>query len=494
MIARLFVPGHYLPGPGAPAHGVVAHVLAVSDTDVTICLADAIERFGDRHRDLTRTFVDHAAGIVAHLDDEVVLSDERLLLLGATFTHEYSVQAAALCNPSVVAHPDQSDVADGALRFVMSVRQVGEGHRSSIGFRTGVVQGDGQVAVDEVGPYTTTLDTVPSGLDADVFRALAAVGDEAVTQASEADRNLWTKLAGASTVADVDEALTLLVDQDDTGGEDDVPGHGGVGSVERLRALSGRFYATVAPKPSPLSERVLYPAAAVESNGMEDARFVRFVDDDATVTYYATYTGFDGRTVSQQLLSTTDFSTFEASPLVGPAASDKGMALFPRRIGGRFAALSRHDRASISIAFSDDIRHWPTATRLVCPRMAWEAVQIGNCGPPIETDAGWLVITHGVGPMRTYSLGAWLLDLHDPTRIIGRLCEPLLVPLPAEQDGYVPNVVYSCGALVHAGTLIVPYGIADAAIGFASIAVSDLLAALEPPSHVPAAALTSSTT
>jgi predicted GH43/DUF377 family glycosyl hydrolase len=211
---------------------------------------------------------------------------------------------------------------------------------------------------------------------------------------------------------------------------------------------------------------------------MEDARFVRFVDDDGASVYYATYTAYDGAAITQQLLETTDFASFSASPIVGPAASDKGMALFPRRIGGRFAALSRFDRESNAVAFSDNPRRWDRAVRFQRPSETWETIQLGNCGSPIETEAGWLVLTHGVGPMRTYSIGAVLLDLDDPTVVIGRLREPLLSPLDDEQDGYVPNVVYSCGALLHADTLVIPFGIADSSIGVATVPLAGLLDAL----------------
>ena len=217
---------------------------------------------------------------------------------------------------------------------------------------------------------------------------------------------------------------------------------------------------------------------SVESKGMEDARFVRFVEDDGTVTYYASYTAYNGTDIGQQLLETKDFVRFTSSPMVGAAAANKGLALFPRRIGGRFAALSRSDRESNAIAYSENPRRWEHALACQVPTTSWEVVQLGNCGSPIETEVGWLVLTHGVGPMRTYTIGAILLDLADPTRILGRLHEPLLSPALDEQDGYVPNVVYSCGALLHAGTLVLPYGIGDSAIGVATVALDELLASL----------------
>jgi predicted GH43/DUF377 family glycosyl hydrolase len=219
---------------------------------------------------------------------------------------------------------------------------------------------------------------------------------------------------------------------------------------------------------------------ATESHGMEDARFVRFTEDDGVPTYYATYTAYNGTDIGQQLLETNDFSEFTSSPLVGAAAANKGLALFPRRVNGRFAAMSRSDRETNSVAFSDDLRHWQDSTPCQMPVRSWEMLQLGNCGSPIETAAGWLVLTHGVGPMRTYNIGVILLDLEDPTRIIGQLQEPLLSPQPDEQDGYVPNVVYSCGALLHMDTVVIPYGIGDSAIGVAAVPLDELLNALHP--------------
>ena len=242
-----------------------------------------------------------------------------------------------------------------------------------------------------------------------------------------------------------------------------------------------RCYAVRFPAPSELTERVLHPARPMESNGLEDARFVRFVDDDDTVTYLAPYTAYDGSTISQQLLSTTDFEAFTSFPLLGAGAANKGLALFPRRIGGRYHALSRYDGEHNAVAIADDLRHWPTTTPLDVTDAAWSSVQLGNCGSPIELPEGWLVLTHGVGAMRTYSIGALLLDLDDPRIVIGQLRQPFLSPSADDQDGYVPNVVYSCGALRHGDRLFVPFGIADCRIGFATVAIADVLAAMSDP-------------
>jgi predicted GH43/DUF377 family glycosyl hydrolase len=271
-------------------------------------------------------------------------------------------------------------------------------------------------------------------------------------------------------VAELEERLTRLQAQLATRRQD--------GSIISLmRRIAERTYDIRFPEDTSLAERVLLPAIAAERNGMEDARFVRFEHRDRAVSYFATYTAYDGVDIAQQLLETTDFRAFTSSPIVNLAAN-KGLALFPRRIGGRFAALSRSDHETNTVVFSENLRLWEDALPYQVPTQTWEVLQLGNCGSPIETDAGWLVLTHGVGPMRTYRIGAILLDLEDPTRIIGQLREPLLSPAPDEQDGYVPNVVYSCGSLVHAGTLILPYGIGDSAIGVATLSLPVLLADL----------------
>jgi predicted GH43/DUF377 family glycosyl hydrolase len=290
--------------------------------------------------------------------------------------------------------------------------------------------------------------------------------------AGEAADYVLDALGDQFTRADLDEQLDKLQTHRRTRGH-------ATATISLIRTIAERTYGVEFADDSVLSERVLYPAMGAEAAGMEDARFVRFLDDDGSVTFYASYTAYSGSHISQQLLETRDFRAFTSTPMVGRAAENKGLALFPRRIHGRFAAMCRSDRESNSIAYSDHPYEWTDSVRCQRPVRAWEALQLGNCGPPIETEAGWLVLTHGVGPMRTYRIGAILLDLEDPTRIVGQLREPLLSPAADEQDGYVPNVVYSCGALVHGGTLVLPYGVGDAAIGVATAPLGDLLTALD---------------
>ena len=468
VITRLFVPGQEgFEHQDSRAGAVLRRILALDEDEVRSSLDDVVTRFDGRHRDLLGTFHRHAGELADRLDTDINRSQSRMLLLGATFTSEFAIEAAALCNPSMVAHPDQEGTAAGSLRYVMSVRGIGEGHRSSIGFRTGVIDAGGLVTIDAPARFASIGSVGSTLLDAAVFRSELA----RLREGGEAADFVLDALDDRFTRADLDEQLDALQLHRSTRGHAQQ-------TISLMRTIAERTYAVEFADDIPLSERVLWPAMAAEAAGMEDARFVRFVDDDGSVRFYATYTAYSGSHISQQLLETTDFQSFTSTPMVGSAAANKGLALFPRRIRGRFAAMSRSDRESNSVAYADDPFIWTTSAPCQQPTQAWEALQLGNCGPPIETEAGWLVLTHGVGPMRTYSIGAILLDLEEPTRIIGRLTQPLLSPAAGEQDGYVPNVVYSCGALVHGETLVIPYGIADSAVGIATVPLRELLAAL----------------
>ena len=468
VITRMFVPGQAeFDHHDSRTTVVLARVLALDHHESQAALDDVLARFDGRHRDLLGAFRRHAAEVVDRLEPGYELTDARRLLLGAAFTSEYAIEGAALCNPSMVAHPEQAGVPDGCLRFVMSVRAIGEGHRSSIGFRTGMVDASGQATFDAMPVFATAGNTGPVTLEAVTFRSELHRLD---SDGENADYVL-NALGRRFTAAELDERLDKLHANLTTRRH-------AARTIDIIRSIAERFYGTSFPETTPLTERVLWPSMGAERHGLEDARFVRFTHDDGSVANYATYTAYDGVDITQQLLETADFRTFTSSPIVGDAAANKGLALFPRRIRGRFAALSRSDRETNTVAFSDNPRQWSSSSPCQVPSRAWEVLQLGNCGSPIETDAGWLVLTHGVGPMRTYSIGAILLDIDDPTIVLGQLQQPLLALNRDEQDGYVPNVVYSCGALVHADTLVLPYGIGDAAIGIASVPMSELLAAL----------------
>ncbi len=466
-VSRLFVPGQETLIRGdSRAKAVIDRVLAMTEEDVDRTLARTRVRFSGRFRDLDST-LERNFGLVAHrLGGDIRVSATRRYLIGACFTQQYSLEAAALFNPSIVPHPDQVGCAPGELRFVMSLRAVGEGHLSSIEFRTGTISGQSAVVIEEPGPFPDTGRSRPGVYDRGVFQdKLAEFG-----HAGEDAQLLWSLLPRRFSMAELEAAIGELSRQQATRGDS-------TALVDRVRWAAASSYEVEFDEEQALSERVLWPGGPAESHGMEDARFVRFTDGE-DLTYYATYTAFDGSGVASHLLETGDFRTFTVSQLAGAATQNKGMALFPRRIGGRYAALSRWDRESNAIAYSGDRHRWGEAITLHTPERPWELIQLGNCGSPIETEAGWLVFTHGVGPMREYAIGAILLDLDKPERLIAALPEPLLVADESERDGYVPNVVYSCGSLLHGGTVVLPYGCSDSSVRIATVDLARLLGEL----------------
>ncbi|TML17584.1 MAG: glycosidase [Actinobacteria bacterium] len=468
VITRFFVPGHEDVGPGdSRAAPVIERILRLGEEDVEAALRDVDERFSDRHEALHQTFSEHAAMVTSRIDPDVSLSKARELLLGASFTHEYAIEGAALCNPSAVLHPHQDASSDAA--FILSVRGIGEGHRSSIGFRTGTVTAAGAVTIDKPGPFPRTGAATQGLHHRDVFHGmLADLGDDRENAAYVLD-GLPPRFDDAHLAARITSLAADKATRRNT-----------ATTIANLRNIARSSYRVDFTVAGELSERVLWPQAPIESHGMEDARFVRFLDERGDVTYYATYTAFDGINVSQQLLQTADFTTFNVSPISGAAAMGKGLALFPRQVDGRYVALSRSDRETNAIAFSDDLRRWDTADTIQIPERPWEILQLGNCGSPIETDAGWLVLSHGVGPMRTYSLGVILLDLDQPQRVLARSVEPIITPDKARRGGYVPNVVYSCGGFAHNDILVLPYGIGDQNISIATLSIEQLLSTLRP--------------
>ena len=450
---------------------ILARVLALPEPEVVEMLSQVLSEFKTRHQRLLDYFLLRYELVRGLLPTNQPLSEDRKLLIGAYFTHEYSLEAAALFNPSIIPHPDQTGLAAGTLRFIVSLRATGEGHISSITFRTGTIDGQGKVSVDVPSRFVTTPDHIPPiSYHKDIFwHQLQELG-----VADNIAETIWKTLPERFTVAEMSQEIQYLrryahhrnTEFDRT--------------ASRLINIAKSNYEVVYSLEQHLTERVIFPTAPNESNGIEDARFVRFVDDDGTVTYVATYTAYDGRVTIPQLLETSDFVRFRICTLNGPEVQNKGMALFPRKIGGQYVMLSRQDGENLYLMFSDDLHFWHDKMPLLKPTYSWEFLQIGNCGSPMETEAGWLVISHGVGPMRKYSIGAFLLDLEDPSRVIARLEHPLLSPDEVEREGYVPNVVYSCGSLVHAGQLILPYAMSDTASSFATVPLADLLAAMKP--------------
>jgi len=466
VIAKPYLPGQEVtPGGESRTPPLMARLLGIPEPEVGEVLAQVMARFAHRHQEFEKILEGHFERVERYLPPATVLTRARRLLIGAYFTHEYSVEAAALCNPSIVFAPDQTGAGPGDIRFVMSLRAVGEGHISSIEFRSGAIEASGDVTFDPAGPgLVAGQRTAARGFDRKAFGAK-------LSELGAGNDFAWSVLSRLPERFSPDELERALAPLRRDGARTAVSYE----AARIIRVLASSHYVTTFPAGSSLSERVLFPAGPHESHGMEDARFVRFADAGGRAKYYATYTAFDGIEIQPQMIETDDFVSFAISTLSGAAAQNKGMALFPRRIGGRYVMLSRKDRENLHLATSDDVRVWNDVAELHRPSNPWDLVQIGNCGSPLETSAGWLVLTHGVGPMRRYAIGAMLLDLEDPRRVIGELPVPLLAPDEAEREGYVPNVVYSCGGLIHGGTLVLPYGFSDFGIRIAQFDVSELL-------------------
>jgi predicted GH43/DUF377 family glycosyl hydrolase len=488
VVMRAYLPADVEPTDGSTrVQRLIDRILELPADEVAPAIADVRRRFEDRHDDLDALFAGSLEEIrtIAEVPDG--LSGELQALLGAYFLHEYSVEAAALTNPSIVLAPDQTGAPNGSVRVIVSLRGVGEGHISSIQLRTGLVGPGGAVQIDEPHPPLLGRRSPPL-FDKGVF--IATLEELAISGASEAQAEEVHRTFADPGNNPVQLALAPLADRftmqqlEQVLRRFELPGvHPDMATLAKstIHWLASSNYELAFPARSHPSQRVLFPRGPSESHGMEDARFVRFTRDDGSVLYLGTYTAYDGFHILPQLIETQDFSTFRIGTLSGSAARNKGIAFFPRRIGGRYVALARSDAENNYLMWSDHLRVWDESHRIQVPVRPWELIQIGNSGAPIETEAGWLVITHGVGPLRTYALGAMLLDLEDPRKILGHLPDPLLVPQADERDGYVPNVVYSCGQIVHDGTLVIAYGASDTEARFASVPLDTLLRELTSP-------------
>ena len=448
---------------------IIARVMELSDAEVERLLEGVLAEFHGRHQRLRDFFLQRYEAVRRHLLTDRHLAEPRRLLIGSYFTQEYALESAALFNPSIVWHPDQSGLAEGTRRFIISLRATGEGHISSVGFRTGTIDAAGTILLSPGSRFVTSPAVVPnSRYEKPLFHhKLLELG----TADAFVDLVL-DPLEEAFTLGELETSIAAVLRQHRSRRSEWEP------LANAVRELAMSNYEISCNGGDDLSERVIFPYAPTETNGIEDARFVRFVDEDGSVRYIATYTAFDGSLVFPQLLETGDFATFRASTLNGPEVAGKGMALFPRKIGGKYVMLSRQDGENISIMTSELIHFWHSRRLLAKPTEPWEFVQVGNCGSPIETEAGWLVLTHGVGPMRKYAIGGMLLDLDDPARVIGRLAMPLLAADENERAGYVPNVVYTCGAILHGRLLVIPYSMSDYATSFATVSLDELLGAL----------------
>lgn len=442
-----------------------ARINKLDDARVDETLAHVRQLYETRHDDLLATFTEHYDAGAALVGWQEQWSLPRRLLAGSYLTMEYAIDSAALFNPSIVRHPDQSNVPAGSLRIVMSLRATGEGHVSSIVFHTGLINAAGEVVLDPPARQLTRARiSLPRLYEKDEFEARLEqmhvpelVVDRVMGELSEPFDlpSLHATVASLKTAGNVSGESAKAME-----------------AIERIASCNYRIRLDDSDQ---LNELVIFPLGPEESRGIEDLRLVEFTEPDGRRMYLGTYTAYDGFRITPMMIKTADFKTFEVFSMNGASATNKGMALFPRQINGQYVVCSRIDGENLFIGKSDTLFRWDEVTKLVEPEMPWEFVQLGNCGSPIETPHGWLLLTHGVGPMRSYSIGAMLLDLDDPTKIIGHMKEPLLVPDEDEREGYVPNVVYTCGLLQHRGNLYIPYAQADKSTGLAVISLDELL-------------------
>ncbi len=447
---------------------VINMVMALSDEQVFSIISPLLQEYSKRHRNITKILQRHCSKLTFLFDALAIDYDSippyRKLLLGSYFTHEYSIESAAFFNPSIIEDPNQTDLEEGERRLIISFRAVGEGHISSIVFRRALIDKFNNISVIPVGNYIDEAEIIRSATyNKKLFLEKALVSHVSVNVLKELDTKLDEHFDYLTLRRIILESQKIEPDP-----VRDV-------ELEKVLWLSDSYYEIIFSMDTDISDRVIFPISEFERKGIEDARFTKFIGDDGQITYYATYTAYDGVIIMPKLLKTKDFYDFKIGPLFGAGAQNKNLALFPRKINGKYAMLSRIDGWNNYIMYSENINVWENPIKLHQPKYSWEFVQIGNCGSPIETEEGWLVITHAVGPMRRYCLSACLLKLDDPSVEIGRLKEPLLVPNPDEREGYVPNVVYSCGSIINNGQLIIPYGLSDYSSSFASVDLKDLL-------------------
>ena len=442
---------------------IIQRVLKITDKEAENLLKETLHLFSDRHKDIQQQLWRHYDKISEYIPQGTIVSKTKKLLIGAFFTKEYSIESAALFNPSIVLHPDQSLLPEGSIRFIMSLRATGEGHISSIVFRSGVIDENFLFKFDSVSEFVET----PAMVHDPFYAAnLFQLKLEDLKAWNETSRRILSKVPSYFTYADLKLSIQEIYASEDFTADS--------WTITILKWLADSNYKVRFDDKTSISERVIFPVSSNESSGIEDARFVKFTHENGVVKYYATYTAYNGYSILPQLIATKDFQTFNIITLNGEGVKNKGMALFPRRVNGKFAMLSRQDGENNYIMFSDNMHFWHEATLLQKPEQPWEFMQIGNCGSPIETEKGWIVLTHGVGAMRQYSIGVILLDLEDPTKIIARLEEPLLRATEEEREGYVPNVIYSCGGMIVKDKLIIPYAMSDVASRIAIVDVNDL--------------------
>lgn len=464
----------FFPGPETRVHSIIGKVVSMPEEAARLSLNQTLRDFSARHRNISKVFQKHFERVCDILNGRAgnlkELSQAKQLLVGAYFTSEYSIESAAFFNPSMVEDPDQTGLTEGQKRVIISFRATGEGHISSIVFRGGVLDAD------------NNLELIPTGRLIDEAEAIKNY----VYQKEAFCAKLSEMHADDPVVKHTMDKLRFEFDYNELlRAIDETKRELSLNDAQRkmlqtISWLGDSHYEISFSLDTGISDRVIFPIAAAESNGIEDARFVKFTDDDGRVRYYATYTAYNGFSIMPKLVETKDFYNFKIMPIHGENAQNKGMALFPRKIKGKYAMLARIDGINNYIMFSDDINRWNETRLLQAPQFPWEFIQVGNCGSPIETEHGWLVITHGVGTMRKYVISAMLLDLDDPTKVIGQLTEPVISPNEEEREGYVPNVVYSCGSIISNDELVIPYAMSDTASTYATVPLDELLRSLVP--------------
>ncbi|MDY7028668.1 MAG: glycoside hydrolase family 130 protein [Spirochaetota bacterium] len=447
---------------------VIERVLRLSSAEAEEVLGNIFLDFSDRHKNLRQILERNFNEVSRYISNSKRISATKQLLIGAYFTMEYAVESAALFNPSIVSDPDQTDVPAGGLRFIMSLRATGEGHISSIVFRGGIIDKNNTISFLPDGEF---VETPEIQLDSVYDRHLFQRKLNEMKVSEEVVNYVCAQLNEEFTRRELMERIGSILSEKKTKIYRE--------AIEHINWLADSNYEIKFHDNHLLSERVIFPVSENEISGIEDARFVQFFEENGEISYYATYTAYNGMNILPQLIETKDFITFNIVTLNGKAVQNKGMALFPRKIDGRYAMLSRQDGENNYIMYSDHLHFWQEPQLIQEPAYPWEFVQIGNCGSPLEINEGWLVLTHGVGPMRQYYIGAILLDLNDPSKVIGRLKKPLLTPNDDEREGYVPNVVYSCGALIHNNELVLPYAMSDITSGIATLGIRDIVALME---------------
>jgi predicted GH43/DUF377 family glycosyl hydrolase len=462
VIARFF-----FNGPDR-AKEIIKRVMEISEEEAFGIISPLLQEYSKRHRNITRVLHRHCSKLKTLFEELNIDYDSltvyRKLLIGSYFTHEYSIESAAFFNPSIVDDPDQGELEEGERRVIISFRAVGEGHISSITFRRALIDKNNNITVIPAGNYIDEAEIIRNAVyNKKLFFEKAVTTQISIDVLKEVESKLDHHFEYANLRRVILDSQTLQ--------EDDMKKL----EYDKILWLADSYYEIVFSLDTDISDRVIFPISEYERKGIEDARFVKFTDEDGGTMYYATYTAYDGALIMPKLLQTSDFYDFKIMPLYGAGAQNKNLALFPRKINGRYAMISRIDGWNNYIMYSDKINIWEDPVMLQRPKFTWEFVQIGNCGSPIETEDGWLMITHGVGPMRKYVLGASLLKLDDPGVEIGRLREPLLMPNNDEREGYVPNVLYSCGSFVHNKKLIIPYGLSDYSTSFAEVDLKALI-------------------